>query len=119
MNRIEYTDKITRLLRMMIDEGEHPIGDSWHRLDEEQQYLYSIGRDKDGNIIGKTVTNCDGIHNISAHQRGKALDILFLSDDGTKLLPGPKKGWKYWHDKWEEMGGQDDISWDEDHFEGR
>jgi len=120
MNRFEYTDRITRFISRMIAEGEHPVGDSWHRLTEEQQFLFSLGRDKDGNVIDKSkvVTNCDGIKNISAHQFGKALDIMFLSDDLTKVLPAPKKGWAYWHKVWkEEYGGKEDISWDEDHFE--
>ena len=67
----------------------------------------------------KVITNCDGIKNISGHQTGKSLDINFLSDDGTRLLDAPKKGWTYWHDVAVEMGLDREISWDLDHFEGK
>jgi hypothetical protein len=119
-NRFEFTDNITRFIQQMITEGEHPVGDSWHRLTEEQQFLFSLGRDENGKVVDKSkiVTNCDGIKNISGHQPGKALDLLFLSDDFTKVLPAPKKGWTYWHDVWvTKYGGGREISWDEDHFE--
>lgn len=117
MNRVEFTSKITMLLFNMIQEGEHPVGESWWREDVEQHALWQKGRDADGNKIGPTVTEHDGFKSISNHQFGKALDIQFISDDGTKLLPGPKKGWTYWHDEWVKMGGGREISWDEDHFE--
>ena len=77
-----------------------------------------MGRDANGNKIGETITNCDGVKYVSGHQTGKALDINFISDDGTKLLPGPKKGWTYWHDVAVSLGLGREISWDQDHFEG-
>jgi D-alanyl-D-alanine dipeptidase len=114
MDRVEFTSKITMLLLAMIQEGEHPILDYAKRSDEEQHRLWQIGRDENGNKIGKSVTNCDGVKNVSGHQRGRALDILFI-ENGT--VSAPKKGWIYWHDEWVKMGGGREISWDEDHFE--
>jgi len=104
MNRIEFTKKIAELLLKMIEEGENPIGDYWKRSDEEQMHLYLEGK-----------SSRDGIEKISAHQRGRALDIYFIGDDG-RLAP-PKKGWDYWHKRWEEMGGAPMIEWDRSHFE--
>lgn len=77
-----------------------------------------MGRDEHGNITGPTITNCDGIKNVSGHQSGKALDINFLSDDNSKLLDAPKKGWTYWHNVAVEMDFGREIGWDKDHFEG-
>ncbi len=117
MNRPEYTKNICELILMMIGEGENPIGDFWKRSDEEQYRLWKIGRDEEGNVIGKTVTNCDGRINISDHQRGKGLDILFLCEDNTQIIE-PKKGWDYWHTEWSRRGGKPAIKGDATHFGG-
>jgi hypothetical protein len=116
MDRVEFTRQKAKLISMMVEEGENPIEDYVKRSDEEQHRLWQIGRDENGNKIGETVTNCDGIKLISGHQRAKAGDIMFLSDDGKSVTP-PKKGWTYWHDEWVKLGGGREISWDEDHFE--
>jgi LAS superfamily LD-carboxypeptidase LdcB len=115
MNRIEFTKKIANLLAAMFLAEENPILDYALRSQEEQHRLWQIGRDKDGNKIGSTVTNCDGYKNISAHQTGHALDIGFIENN---VWSTPKKGWKYWHDYWVSLGGKQEINWDEDHFEG-
>lgn len=117
MNRPEYTKNICELVLMMIEEGENPIGDFWKRSDEEQYRLWKIGRDEKGNVIGKTVTNCDGRISISDHQRGKGLDILFLSEDNEQIIE-PKKGWDYWHVEWSRRGGKPAIKGDAGHFGG-
>ena len=117
MNRPEYTKNICELILMMIEEGENPIGDFWKRSDEEQHRLWKIGRDKEGNIVDKTVTNCDGRINISDHQRGRGLDILFLSEDNTRIVE-PQKGWDYWHTEWSRRGGKPTIKGDAGHFGG-
>ena len=114
MDRIEYTDKITRLIRQMVDEGEHPVGCDWYRSQQAQHADWQVGRDSEGKKIGETITNCDGVKNISGHQTGRALDILFIENGAVSP---PKKGWTYWHEKWIELGGGREISWDEDHFE--
>ena len=98
----------------MIDEGEPVIVDWVKRSDEEQHKLWKIGRDNDGNKIGTTVTDCDGTIEISKHQPGMATDLYFVVA-GT--LTPPIKGYKYWHDKWEETGGSPAIEWDKGHFE--
>ncbi len=107
MTRVEFTCNIVALLNQMILLGEHPIGDFWKRSDEEQHRLWKIGRDEEGNKIGDTVTNCDGINSISGHQRGKALDILFLNVDGK--LVAPQMGYEHWHKIWEGWGGKPEI----------
>ena len=112
--RIEFTININHLLHDMILLGEHPIGDFWKRSDEEQHRLWQIGRDENGNRIGDTVTNCDGIKIPSAHQSGKALDILFIENG---KISNPNMGWDHWHKRWEGWGGAKIISWDKGHFE--
>ena len=106
MNRSEFTDKITQLIRQMIAEGERPIGDYLKRSPEEQNRLFKL-----------KLSKCDGYNITSGHQRGTALDIYFLSDDGRKLVD-PNKGWEYWHSEWEKLGGLSIIEWDKGHFEG-
>ncbi len=115
MNRMEFTDKVSQLLRMMVEQGEHPIIDYALRSQEEQHRLWQIGRDKDGNKIGNTITDCDGYKLISGHQTGHALDIMFIENG---VVADPKKGWEYWHDEWIKLGGNKEITWDDDHFEG-
>ncbi len=106
----------------MLLAGENPIEDYLKRSDEEQHRLWKIGRDENGNKIGATKTNCDGIKLISGHQRGVAEDIYFL-DDKFKELVNPKLGWDYWHKYWEMKGGKpvtvfSDGRKDNCHFEG-
>jgi len=114
MNRVDFTINITGLLHEMILLGEKPIIDFVKRSAEEQHRLWQIGRDEEGNKIGKTVTNCDGYKNISSHQYGKAMDIYFIEDG---KLVDPKLGWEHWHKVWEHHGGQPMIEWDRGHFE--
>jgi hypothetical protein len=115
MNQLEFTVNITEILHQMILLGEHPVGDSWKRFTEDQQRLFRIGRNEDGEKIGKTVTNCDGIINISGHQKRTALDILFIENG---KVSAPNMGWKFWHDKWQTWNGKPMIVGDEGHFEG-
>jgi hypothetical protein len=104
MTRVEFTAKITMLLFLMIKEEEHPIGDWWLRTAEAQNALFKKGLSK-----------CDGYEIQSKHQTGKALDIYFIEDG---QMVDPKKGYEYWHDEWEKMGGQKMIEWDKGHWEG-
>jgi hypothetical protein len=104
MNRIEFTYNICQLIIEMFKEDESPIIDYVKRSNEEQMHLFQEGKSK-----------CDGIKNVSKHQLGKAADIYFIEDG--KLID-PKKGWEYWHKRWvEAYGGQEMISWDKGHFE--
>jgi hypothetical protein len=105
MNRVDFTNYICTLLGMMINAGERPIIDFVKRSDEEQNRLYRLGLSK-----------CDGHTKISRHQRGKAMDIYWV-DEMTGTLTEPRKGFEYWHEKWEHMGGQPMIEWDKHHFE--
>jgi phenylalanyl-tRNA synthetase alpha subunit len=116
MNRVEFTYNICQLIIEMFKADEHPIMDFVKRSPEEQHRLWQIGRDANGNKIGDTVTNCDGVKIPSAHQSGKAMDIYFLEDG--KLID-PKLGWEYWHKRWTETyKGNEMIEWDRGHFEG-
>ena len=103
MKRLEFTEKICSLILNMIDEGESPVIDYVKRSDEEQMHLYQEKKSK-----------CDGVTNISQHQRGCAADLYFIGKG--KLVP-PKKGHEYWHQEWEKVGGQPMISWDKGHYE--
>jgi D-alanyl-D-alanine dipeptidase len=59
-----------------------------YRTVERQQWLYAQGRTRKGPIV----TKCDGVHNKSAHQSGRAADIAFR---GGKLYPpGDSPAWK-------------------------
>lgn len=62
------------------------------------------------------LSKCDGTNKRSQHQFGKAMDIYFVQDNG-KDIGEPIKGDKYWHDKWEELGGEQVIGWDMGHYE--
>jgi len=119
MNRVEFTRKVDNLIAAMILEGEYPIIDYVKRSPEEQKRLFDAGLSK-----------CDGVKIISAHQVGKAADILFPDvddrdfDGDTKELLPPKKGWDWWHHDWERRGGKPELldkkgkPWDRGHFEG-
>lgn len=82
------------------------------RSAHEQNVLYLAGRSK-----------CDGYHKISAHQLGKAADLLIIgpNNKGTLMLIDPMKScpdaWKEIRDHWVELGGKEMISWDACHFE--
>ena len=104
MTRVEFTQKISALINEMVYEGEHPIIDYVKRSTVEQKRLFEDG-----------LSNCDGVTNPSKHQSGKAMDIYFVKMGG---LVEPSKGLIYWHNRWEEMGGQPMIDWDRGHFEG-
>lgn len=113
MNRVEFTKAKCKLIAAMFLENETPIEDYLKRSPEEQFRLF----------LAK-LSKCDGIHNISAHQVGKAIDILFPDiadqdhDGDTKELLPPKKGFEFWHEYWEKLGGKPMIEWDKGHFEG-
>ena len=103
MTRVDFTSAIVRLLNEMIATGEQPIIDFVKRSDEEQNRLFKAGKSK-----------CDGKIKISAHQRGKAMDIFFVI--GGKLNMDVEK-YKKWHAVWNTMGGKPMIDWDINHFE--
>ena len=105
MTRLEFTDNICTLIVWMISEGERPIIDFVKRSAEEQKRLFDL-----------KLSKCDGENKISGHQKGVAMDIYFLDDEGKKVVP-PKKGFDYWHKKWEEFDGKPVIGWDKNHFE--
>lgn len=124
MDAVMFTKFITQLLMDMQLKGERPIATDLKRSDDEQMRLFRVGRafDADGNIVATSsaiVTKCDGVKKMSSHQRNAALDIYFQSEEGTKpRLVRPKKGYKYWHKRWEGFGGKPAIRGDKGHFEG-
>jgi len=112
MIRVDFTVAVVKLLYQMITEGESPIIDYVKRSTTEQKHLYDIGLSK-----------CDGEYRISAHQKGKAIDIFFqdigdIDKDGiTKELIEPLKGFIYWHEVALGLGFSPMIPWDKNHFE--
>ncbi len=106
MKRRKFTAALGKLLVDMMLKGEKPLLDWVKRSPEEQKRLFDLGLSK-----------CDGTDKISAHQRGRAADILFQNEAGTGICE-PIKGWDYWHRRWEEFGGRPMIGWDKAHFEG-
>lgn len=107
MNRSEFTHKISSLILDMISLGERPLIDEVKRSKEEQKRMYDKKLSK---LTGEPGS-------ISQHQLGRACDIYFLSEDGTKLVD-PIYGHEHWHKVWElKYGGNVMISWDKGHFE--
>jgi hypothetical protein len=107
MNRKEFTKTLGMLIVDMILKGEEPILDYVKRSDEEQARLFE-----------RELSKCDGIANVSRHQRGCAADIYFPDERGN-LMP-PKLGWKFWHKRWEDLSygkAQPMIDQDKSHFE--
>ena len=78
MTRTEFTVLVSRLLTQMILDGLHPAIDYCKRSDHEQVYLFSQN-DPAKHIW---VTADDGVHHISDHQLGRAVDILLFNDVG-------------------------------------
>jgi len=82
------------------------------RSAHEQNVLFLAGRSK-----------CDGYHKISAHQNGKAADLLVIgpNNKGTLMLVDPMEkcpdAWKEIREHWVEQGGEPMISWDPCHHE--
>ena len=107
MTRVEFTERICRLILRMRMEREDPILDYIKRSSEDQKRLFIAGKSK-----------CDGTTKVSGHQRGRAGDIYFLDLDDKSKLAAPIRGYTYWHKVWEEMGGKPMIEWDKGHFEG-
>ncbi len=107
MTRADFTRKKCKLIGRMIEDGERPIEDYLKRSDEEQLRLFKEGKSK-----------CDGVHKISQHQVGKAVDIYLLDTHGDLVdwKHIPKLAKKY-HDLWVTMGGEPMIEWDQGHFE--
>ena len=111
MNRREFTDNITILVREMVEDKEQPILDYILRSAEEQRRLFDKG-----------LSRCDGTTNKSNHQKGLAADIYLCESDVTEGVR-VNYDWnrdkaKRWHDRWEELGGKPVIEWDLPHFEG-
>ena len=82
------------------------------RSAHEQNVLFLAGRSK-----------CDGYSKVSAHQNGKAADLLVIGPDGKgklvlidPMLKCPE-AWKEIREHWLELGGEAMISWDPCHFE--
>jgi len=68
---------------------------------EEQNKLYQQGRTKPGKII----TNCDGYKKVSAHQRGRAKDIVIIDSTG-KLIWDHVPEYDILGELWEQTGGK-------------
>jgi peptidoglycan L-alanyl-D-glutamate endopeptidase CwlK len=60
-----------------------------YRSAQEQDRLFAIGRDANGNVVGKTVTKARGgqsKHNLTLNDgtpASKAFDFVIINDDGT------------------------------------
>lgn len=107
MTRTEFTANVTKLLHHMITDGLRPALDWVKRSTEEQQKLFKEGKSK-----------LDGVHKRSAHQSGKAVDILLFDSAGVLIDHWPEDVAKKFHSWWEAWGGKPMISWDVGHFEG-
>ena len=84
--RRRFTQSIVSLISYMIATGEQPIIDFAKRSTEEQQRLFANGRVNNSGVWiitdkDKVVTFCDGIKNISNHQKGLAVDLYLWNFD--------------------------------------
>ena len=107
MTRVEFTEKLARLILRMRTERENPILDFVKRTAKEENRLYEEGLSK-----------CDGYRIKSAYQSGRAADIYFLDPEASGNITDSKHGYLYWHSVWEKMGGKPTIPWDQGRFEG-
>jgi hypothetical protein len=116
MNRRDFTlviaDQILFSNKLLAPLGMALQGDWLLRSAIDQRQLYQKGLSK-----------CDGVKDISAHQRGKALDLLLIGPNkvGTLIVLDPREScpqvWKTIREHWESLGGAEMISWDPCHFE--
>lgn len=88
MKRYEFSPIVGQLLTWLKDQSIYALIGRAESSTEEQKRLWKIGRDEIGNKIGKTVTNCDGVHDISSHQYKDAggryaIDIFLHSGDSN------------------------------------
>lgn len=113
MTRSETSLSISRLV-LLIDQ-ERKLGlhrfrvaiDYAKRSAEEQRRLFDAKKSK-----------LDGYEKISAHQTGRAFDLLLFDENGVYVNIWPPSFVKRYHDLWETWGGKPLIEWDTGHFEG-
>jgi hypothetical protein len=111
MTRTETSIAISKLILMIDNDrkmGLHdysPAIDYAKRSPEEQKRLFDKGLSK-----------CDGYDKISAHQNGRAFDLL-LFREGVYIPEWPEELVTRYHTAWGLMGGKPLISWDQGHFE--
>ncbi len=112
MTRTETSIAISRLVLLIEQErklGLHPFTpaiDYGKRSPEEQKRLFD-----------KHLSKCDGVNKISAHQNGRAFDLL-LFQEGVYVPDWPHDLVTRYHGLWEEWGGKKMIEWDANHYEG-
>lgn len=86
--------KFLELLAKLEEAGEEILIDSGYRSAEEQDALWRIGRDKNGKIIGKRVTNAKG--GFSLHNFGVAIDVVpAVAKTGALLWSGKESANRY------------------------
>ena len=116
MNRRDFTlmlaNQILFMAKLLEPLGMAPQADWLMRSLYDQQQMFLTG-----------VSKCDGTTKVSAHQTGKAADILVIGRNpaGKLALLDPRKEcpevWKQIRAHWEEMGGKPMLEWDPAHFE--
>jgi hypothetical protein len=118
MTRTETSLAISRLVLLIEQErklGLHtfkPALDFFKRTDHEQAYLFSL------NTPIHWVTNCDGKNKVSAHQIGRAADILLFTENGVLVDVWPKELSEHYHNLWVSWGGKPINPKEPGHFEG-
>lgn len=103
--RTEFTRALGRLLVYADEQGLDVLIDWAMRSTQDQMRLFNEGKSK-----------CDGISKRSKHQMGLAADIYIIV--GGKI-DDTKDDYDMLHDKWDELGGGERISWDACHYEWR
>ena len=121
MKRHDFARMVSLLLAWIIAKGWYPLIGDANRSRYEQNRLWRVGRDQEGNKVGKTLTNCDGVKNVSAHQYEDAkgrygIDILIHTGDGNV---DKDEVYKEAHEYWSSLGGEPMIPWDGGHWEAK
>lgn len=119
MKRHKFASMVGKLLTWIDSKGWCAIIGDANRSRYEQNRYWKIGRDEKGNVIGRAVTSCDGLINISPHQyedaHGRlAIDILIHDGDGNI---DKDEIYTEAHAYWSSIGGDHMIPWDGNHFE--
>jgi len=101
--RTDFTAALAKLIILGNDHGYELVLD-WALRDAETQRR----------MFDKGLSKCDGTTKKSRHQFGTAVDLYVIADG---KISEATEDYEWLHDRWEELGGGERISWDMGHFQ--